>query len=140
MIPLILTIVLSKSAVATPRRLLVDLEFKNTSKSSIHLLKYFKDETNLSIWFQLHMTLLDGTPVPGIRGGGKIGLQEPLEYVMVPPGKTFSLQIDFAKFVTDLQPGTYEMSITYRNQYGNDCFKGELTSNTVVVQVLPNPD
>jgi hypothetical protein len=112
--------------------------FKNTSKHSERLLKYFADLENLPIWLQLNLTLKDGTPVSGIRGGGKINLRGPLEYTLIAPGDTFYLNVNVADLVTaPLQEGTYLLSLTYRNQYGDNCFKGELNSNTLEVAVQP---
>jgi hypothetical protein len=138
MIPLILIIVVSRGVPATPQSFAVDVAFKNNSSTSVKLLKYFDDEDNLPIWFQIHMTSLDGTPVPGIRGGGKISLRGPLDYVLLAPGEKFSLRLEVAKFVSDLQPGSYKISVTYRNQYGEDCFRGELNSNVLEVNITSN--
>jgi hypothetical protein len=46
--------------------------------------------------------------------------------------------LEVAKFVSDLQPGSYKISVTYRNQYGEDCFRGELNSNVLEVNITSN--
>jgi hypothetical protein len=132
---LILVIALADGVPVKPHSLLLKVAFRNASKNPVRLLKYFDDTPNLPIWFQLHITSLEGTPVLGIQGGGKISIRDPLDYVVIQPGKTFSVEMDVAKFVTGLHRGTYKVSMTYRNQYGEDCFRGELKSNTLEITV-----
>lgn len=135
MIPLALMIAVAEGTAPGPKSLLLDVVFKNTSTETVRLLKRFHDEENLSIWFQLQMLTLDGTPVAGMRGGGKINLRGPLDYVTLGPGETFSFRLNAIKLLTALHPGTYKVSLTYRNQYGQDCFKGTVESNTITIPV-----
>jgi len=132
-IPLTLTIILANGPFPTPRSVLLDVVFTNVSQEAVRLLRYFDDQENLPIWFDLRMTRADGTPVTDVKGGGKIGLRGPLDYVALAPGESFTLRLDVARLAPSLAPGTYSVSLVYRNQYGQDCFKGQLRSDTIAV-------
>ena len=135
MIPVALIITLAEGALPTPKSILLDVQFRNVSSDPLRILKSFENPDTLPIWFELQMIRRDGTPVMGIRGGGKINLRGNLEYVTLAPDETFSLKIDVARFVVDLQPQSYQITLTYRNQYGQYCFKGEVTSKPLIVNV-----
>jgi hypothetical protein len=136
MVPLALLIIIAGGAKPTPTSVSVDVVFKNVSPENVRILKRFEPEEDLPIWFSVHLTSADGTPLLGTKGGGKINLRGTLDYVLLKPGEEFSLQLNAAKFFqTELPEGMYKVSVTYHNQYGHDCFKGHLKSNTVTIIV-----
>jgi hypothetical protein len=135
MVPLALIILIVEGSFPTPESILLKVTYQNLSKEPVRILKYFDDEENLPIWFQVQMSLPDGTPLVDTRGGGKINLRGPLEYITLKPGEAFTFKMNAAKLVNALPEGVYKLRMTYRNQYGQTCFKGELTSNTMEVTV-----
>lgn len=135
MLPLTLTIILANGPFPTTKSVPLDVVFKNVSTEAVRILKYFDDQENLPIWFDLRMVRSDGTPVTDVRGGGKINLRGQLDYVTLAPGGSFAVRLDIAKFAPHLTEGSYSVLLVYRNQYGQNCFKGQLESNTIAVMI-----
>jgi hypothetical protein len=138
MTPLALLIVVAEGVIPTPGSVPVDLVFKNVSREEVRLLKRFEPEEDLPIWFSVHLSSADGTPVLGAKGGGKITLRGTLDYAIIKPGEEFRLRLDAAKFFeSEIPYGTYRANVAYHNQYGQDCFKGHLKSNSVTITISP---
>jgi hypothetical protein len=138
--PLTLVITLMEPSFVVNKSILLNVTFKNVSDDIVRILDSFDDQENLPIWFHLQMVEFNGTPILGIRGGGKINLRGTLKYMTLKPGERFSLQLDIAKLITDQYAGDFKISLTYRNQYGQNCFKGEASSNTLVVSIRSNEE
>jgi hypothetical protein len=110
-------------------RLAVRVTFANRGSGRVCLLDCFEP---LPVFFSFHLVRADGTPV-GLPGGGKIAFgPDAPGYVGLEAGQTFSLDIDLAPLAPrDLEPGAYDVSAEYHNQYGRDCAQRTLQSNTV---------
>ena len=108
--------------------------FENAGDAEVRLLRHFEP---VPVFFSFHLTCADGTPVP-IAGGGKIDFPEgEIECVPIPPGESFEVELDLAPWLASasLTPGTYRLSATYHNQYGEDCFQGQLHSAPVEIEI-----
>lgn len=110
--------------------------FENTSKGDVRILKAFKDPAVLPVFFRFGITASDGTPV-ATRGGGKVTLSpESYQYAVLKKGQKLEVIADVAQMIPDsvkLKEGTYDVNLVYQNQYGTDCFKGRVESNTIQV-------
>lgn len=135
-LPLMLVISLVGSSPVQNDRIVLNTVFENVSDDKVRILDSFDVQKNLPIWFQVQMVRLDGTPVSGVRGGGKINLRGTLKYVTLKPGERFQLQLDIAKMMTERYVGDFKISLLYRNQYGQDCFKGVVNSNTLALSLV----
>jgi hypothetical protein len=138
MSPLALLIIVAEGVIPTPTSVPVDVVFKNVSRENVRILKRFEPEEDLPIWFSVHLSSADGTPLLGAKGGGKINLRGTLDYAVLNPGEEFRLRLNAAKFFeSEIPAGIYHASVAYRNQYGRDCFKGQLKSNTITITIPP---
>ena len=112
------------------------VEFINQGENEIKLLKSFSNEKNLCIWFCLDVIDADGTPVLGIPSGGKISMRGNNNYVALSSKEGFSFVLNADKLIPLINKGEYKLKLLYNNQYGEECFKGELKSNTLDI-VIP---
>jgi hypothetical protein len=107
--------------------------FSNRSQHSINLLDRFEP---LPVFFSFAIVRADGTPVP-VSGAGKI---DPgplgLGCISLRPGETYATDLELAPWLrAPLPPARYDVAVTYHNQYGEECFTGVVTSNTISVFV-----
>ena len=112
------------------------VEFINMGENEIKILKTFSNEKNLRIWFRLDVVDAKGTPILGIPSGGKISMRGKKNYVALGSKEGFSFFLDAGKQIPVLEKGDYKLNLLYGNQYGEECFKGELKSNTLDI-VIP---
>lgn len=117
----------------TTTHLPIQATFENVSDRAVKILERSLDKRSRHIWFWLRMTYDSGRPVMRIRRGGKIQLRGTKDYVTLRPGGTHSINIDAATLAPVLEAGEYRLKLTYVNQYGRDCFRGRLESNTINV-------
>jgi hypothetical protein len=119
----------------------LEVTFKNIGPKAVRLLDTFTPRHAL-FFFRVQLTRADGTLVP-MRGGGKVDLDpSTIRYRELAPAASFAAVLDlvvFAGKLADIPPGEYSVTVTYSNQYGNDCFKGSVTSPTVKI-VVPRRD
>lgn len=100
---------------------------ENTGNSDITILKEFKP---LPVFFSFHLTKEDGTPI-SIPGGGKISFGSEPQHVILRPAEFVGVKINICDLDGKLSSGRYKLSVEYHNQYGSNCFKGILKSNTI---------
>ena len=107
--------------------------FANRSQRTINLLDRFEP---LPVFFSFAVVRADGTPVP-VSGAGKIDPgPEGFGCIDLRPGETYAADLDLAPWLrAPLPPARYDVTVTYHNQYGAECFAGTLTSNTVSLDV-----
>jgi len=114
-----------------PGSVAVRVTLENVSTQKVRLLDAFEPDT-LPVFFRVHLQREDGSPVLEVRGGGKADpLHSNIKYIDLAPGQTFSLTLNLADFLTDpdaMKPGRYQLTVTYFNQYGENCFHGRVTS------------
>lgn len=112
----------------------LDIVFRNNADESIRLLNTFDDPKTKRVFFSV--TLRDSNETPLFTaGGGKVDFSsDSLKYIELKKGEETAVRInlmDFAPPNCSLKSGIYSVSIIYRNQYGENCFKGTLESNSL---------
>jgi hypothetical protein len=107
----------------------IEIVMRNNLDLPVRFLNVFDDPRTSRTFFSVVLRDKEGTPF-GPFGGGKISLlRKNIKYVELKKGDEFRLGINLKDFVpSTLKPGDYEVSITYFNQYGEDCFQGTLES------------
>lgn len=109
--------------------------FENTGADAITLLRHFEP---LPVFFAFQMTREDGTPL-SISGMGKIDfLEGTVPYLVLNGYELFGIRVDLAMILPEpeeITAGSYTIAVTYHNQYGEGCFQGKRTSNTIRVQL-----
>jgi hypothetical protein len=117
------------------RHIPLKITFENVGEEEIRLLQCFDP---LPVFFSFSLVAEDGTPV-SLPGAGKIDFFEgSIRYVALSPGQIFSLEVDIAEIIVfpeQLTPGNYSISVTYHNQYGENCFRGVLRSRPIHVHL-----
>ncbi len=110
----------------------IDVVFRNVGDKPVRLLGIFDDLAAQRIIFHLKMTDSKGTPIETL-GGGKISLsQDSIKYFTLGKDETYTVRLNLKDFLLEnysLKSGSYDVTVIYFNQYGEDCFKGRLKSN-----------
>lgn len=109
----------------------LEIVFTNVSSYTINLLDAFDTSNKKRIF--LTVTLRDGHESPFFTsGGGKISFSKnSMKYIELKKGEQTSVRINLIDYDLPhetLKAGLYSVLVTYRNQYGEDCFKGTVTS------------
>jgi hypothetical protein len=121
-------------ATYTSENLPLRIAFRNRGPTVAYILDHFDP---LPVFFSFRVVKPDGTPV-SLPGAGKIdfGPQAP-GLIELGPGKAWSTPVNLTPLIVEeLPPGSYTISATYHNQYGDRCFKGRLSSNTIQVNLV----
>lgn len=110
--------------------------FENASESTIRILDAFSNTKALPVFFNFEIKDSNGTPIP-VPGAGKISIAKNSEnYIELEKGERHEITVNLKDIIpstTQLKSDVYSISVTYRNQYGNNCFKGQVKSNTIQV-------
>ena len=140
--PLKLTISSVPGADYNSAHIPLKVTFENLSNKPIRILNAFNDPKVQFIFFRLSIRSSDGTPIPPV-GGGKVSLtKQSYQYVVLNKGEKTEVVFDAAAELssgTKLRAGAYDFSVTYQNQYGDDCFQGKLDSNVVKITLAETP-
>jgi hypothetical protein len=100
----------------------------NDGPAPVRVLRHFLP---LPVFFELDLVRDDGTPVATI-GAGKIAFSEgEPDYADLRPGELVGVAFDLVDVLPpgeSLAAGSYLLTATYHNQYGEDCFQGVLRS------------
>ena len=110
------------------------LTFVNRGNARVCILGHFLP---LPVFFSFDLVKEDGTPII-LPGAGKIdfGRQSPPS-IELEPGGTWSVVVDLGSLIAEELPaGVYVVSATYHNQYGENCFRGYLRSNTIRINLV----
>ena len=106
----------------------VDVCFHNTSDHTIRLLGEIEP---VPVFFSFMIVDADGTPIP-TSGGGKIDFgPEGPTYVEVKPHDKWCHTLSLSSVASGLSAGSYRLQVTYHNQYGAGCFRGQLVASPV---------
>lgn len=132
--PLILEVRTINGATYSKEDVPLEIVFHNKSEKPIRLLNIFDQPDLVKIFFSLDLTDNNETPIDTL-GGGKVSLsKDSIKYIELQKGETHSVKINLKEFLppnVSFKPETYKVSVKYRNQYGENCFKGTLESNSV---------
>ncbi len=113
------------------------LRFENVSGEEIRILRHFEP---LPVFFAFDMVDEDGMHV-AIPGAGKIDFYEgAMKYATLPAGGTLDVDVNLAEVLTRpelVKPGRYMISVTYHNQYGENCFRGMVSSEPISLTLSP---
>ena len=124
------------SAVRAATNVVVDVIFKNNSTNAVRVLDYFEP---LPIFFSWDIREKGKAPL-SLPGAGKISIpRREYKYLTIPPKGTHSLKVSLSEFLREhrlsFQSGTYTISTSYRNQYGEECVQGIFPSNKIELVV-----
>ena len=115
----------------TTENIPLEVVLTNVSSETINLLNAFDTPNRKRIFFTV--TLRDGNESPFFTsGGGKISFsKDSMKYIELKPGEQTSISISLLDYdlpLDTLKEGLYSVLVTYRNQYGEGCFKGTVSS------------
>jgi hypothetical protein len=90
----------------------------------------------LPVFFTTSLQRLSGEDVD-VAGAGKADFpEEELTPTEVGVGESFDAEVDLKPWIrAPLVSGTYSLTMTYHNSYGDGCFRGPLTSAPINVEV-----
>ena len=116
-----------------PGELPVRVCFHNASHVPVRLLA---ETEPTPVFFSFSIVDAKGTPVL-TAGGGKIDFgPEGPDYVKVEPGADWCIDVDLNSLLMHpMAPGTYRVGVQYHNQYGDNCFRGQLAADPVIVHL-----
>jgi hypothetical protein len=110
--------------------------FVNLGGEALRLLCYFDP---LPVFFAFDMMDEDGRYV-AIPKAGKIDIYDSsLPYIKLGSGEDFAIEVNLAGILAypeDMHSGMYTVTATYHNQYGEDCFRGIVNSNSVSILLV----
>ena len=114
--------------------------FKNVDQTEeIRIIRQFEP---LPVFFTFSMIDEHGKYLD-IPGAGKVDLYHgAIDYILLSPGETFTLDVNLAQHLINPQKvkaGKYAVSVTYHNQYGENCFRGEIISKPISLIVSSEP-
>jgi hypothetical protein len=137
--PLRIVVSAIPGVVYTKSNIPLRVTFENIGRQKMRILRHFDP---LPVFFAFDMVGEDGTHV-AIPGAGKIDFYEgSIEYATLPAGGTLNVDVNLASVLARpelVKPGKYTISVTYHNQYGEDCFRGMVSSGPASVTLLPEP-
>lgn len=111
-----------------------DVVFRNNEDDVVRLLNVFDDPKSHLIFFIINLRDSNGTPISTL-GGGKISLsKDSMKYIELAKGEEFTVRLNLKDYFPSdaaIKAGNYDVSVTYRNQYGENCFRGSVESNTL---------
>jgi hypothetical protein len=120
------------------REIPIKVVFRNREEEPVNLLHIFDDPTIIKSFFRFSLTNVNGTPIETL-GGGKVSLsRNSFKYLRLQKGDKYAVILNLKDFLPNdhrLEEGVYNLSVTYLNQYGENCFKGSLESNTISVHL-----
>jgi hypothetical protein len=116
------------------------LSFVNMGSEEMRVLRHFDP---LPVFFAFGMKDEDGRYL-SIPGAGKIDFYKgSIPYENLPPGGSFEIEVNLAEILAypdEAHPGEYTIKATYHNQYGENCFQGAVSSNTITVSLVSVPE
>lgn len=142
--PLQVTLVAPPYAVYTRKSVPLRVTFENNDEKNIRLLRQFKP---VKSFFDITLQTSTGTNVPVEKTANSqtappksAPVPEVLQYVDLGFGESFGTLVDVSELLPPALPeGRYIIRLTYRNQQGENCFKGTKTTNPVSVEIVDEP-
>ena len=111
----------------------VTARFTNVSTQPVRMLPLFDP---LPVFFTASLQRLSDGDVD-VAGAGKADFpDDELRPVDVSAGDSLDAELDLRPWIRGtVVPGRYRLTLTYHNAYGDNCFRGPLTSAPITVQV-----
>ncbi len=121
-------------AIYSTKDIPIEIIFRNEEAPILKLLDIFDDADARKIFFTVNLRDDNGTPVSTV-GGGKISIsRESMKYLELKKDEQYKVSLNLKDFIPpgfSIEAGRYSVSIVYSNQYGKNCFKGRVESNTI---------
>lgn len=111
----------------------VTARFTNVSSQPLRMLPVFDP---VPVFFTTELHRLSNGDVD-VAGAGKADFpDEALQPAVLSSGESLDAEIDLRPWIRGvLTPGRYGITLTYHNAYGEGCFRGPLTSDSITVEV-----
>ena len=112
----------------------LDIVIRNDKSLPVRFLNVFDDYRLTTGFFTVVLRDKNGTPIGPFGGGSVSLLLKSIRYTELKKGEELHLRINLKDFLPKdyaVEPGDYDISITYSNKYGRDCFMGTLESKSV---------
>jgi hypothetical protein len=118
--------------------------FENVSGKRVRLLRVFKPTTAFFKVNGLMNRANTSVSVPKLAVKPEIqaDLRRPgsWQYLELEPNESFTTQVDVSDLLpSNLEEGLYEISLTYHNEYGENCFKGTMTTEGAWFSIIEEP-
>ncbi len=114
------------------------ITFENVGREDVRIVRSFYGHV-FPVFFSFEITREDGTPIPGVRGGGKADFPAgAMKYLELRQHEGFYFRVDLSTLLTapeEFKPGIYDVKVTYHNQYGSNCVKGQLVSESITLDI-----
>ena len=132
--PLEMKVKTVRGAIYTTEDIPLDIVFHNRANEPVKLLNFFNNAAEKRVFFTVTLRDSHGSPF-FIRGGGKIDIPRYAStYIELKKGEKTVVRINLSDYlspITSLKAGVYSVSVLYGNQYGENCFRGTLESNSL---------
>lgn len=109
----------------------IDMMIHNAGAKPVRVLKEFRPHP---VFFNLNLVKDDGSII-FTPGAGKISFGRSVRYVELDSNEFVGVSLNLDEIYGELAPGKYKLNVVYHNQYGQDCFKGRLQSNTIEISI-----
>jgi hypothetical protein len=110
----------------------LDIIFQNDSEEPVRILDVFDNPAAKRVFFNIVLKDAEGSSIDIGGGWGRIDMSPGYaKYTELNENETMKVRINLKDYQLPserLKPGVYSISVTYRNQYGTNCFKGTLES------------
>ncbi len=110
----------------------LDIVFQNSSDAPLRILDVFDNPAAKRVFFNIVLKDAEGSSIDIGGGWGRIDMSPGYaKYTELKENETMKVRINLKDYQLPserLKPGVYSISVTYRNQYGTNCFKGTLKS------------
>jgi len=121
----------------------IRVEFSNEGIKEICLLRVFKPTAaffDVALKSSTGQEILTTKPVVSEAIQAKLRNSKNLNYLDLQSDEAFSVQINASEFIPrDLQEGSYRITLTYHNEYGENCFKGTKVTEGVWLKIVDDP-
>lgn len=127
----------SDGTIHTTENIPLRVVFTNNGDKTVRLLNVFDSSLKLG-FLTLNITNDAGASV-STRGTSKVSFASgSMRYVELKKGESYQVDINAVDALFErgvLKSGIHHVSVTYRNQYGEDCFHGTRESSPIIVNV-----
>ncbi len=126
----------------------ISIVFENKGDEPTRILNIFDKKRILPIFFSIEIINKNGESIFSTRGGKVEIPRDSMLYIELKKGETHTVTFDLQDLISledlkkklkdnaiDIKNSEYKVAVIYRNQYGDNCFKGKLRSPEVWLDV-----